>query len=185
MVHVVLFHSILGLRSAEREIAAAIEADGHIVSLPDLFGGQTTEAYEDGFVLKEAVGDKLIRKRALEALKIAPTTAVLAGVSFGAFLVGQLSASRPDMKGALLFAGVAPWAKPPKAGLPVQAHIAQPDPFDDEVFFEGWLADEMTACDMFRYKGVGHYFLDRNLLDYDADAAETCLGRVQSFLRDL
>ncbi len=185
MAHVVLFHSILGLRPVEQEIAAAFETDGHTVSLPDLFGGQTAETYEDGFTLKDVVGDDLIQSRARDALDQAPATSVLAGVSFGAFLVGQLAERVPDMKGALLIAGVAPWLKPPKPGLPVQAHIAQPDPFDDEELFEGWLAAEKTSCEMFRYEGVGHYFLDRSLADFGEEAAKTCLERARVFLMEL
>ena len=186
MAHVVLFHSILGLRQAEREIASVFEADGHEVSLPDLFAGRTAKTYEDGFALKEVIGDGLIEARARRALDDSPETAVLAGVSFGAFLVGQLWGSRPKMQGALLFAGIAPWMEHPRPGLPVQAHIAQPDPFDDEAFFEDWVAEAgETSCEVHRYPGVGHYFLDRSLPDYDAAAAELTLERSREFLEGL
>ena len=186
MAHIVLFHSILGLRQAEHEIAAAIEADGHVVSLPDLLAGQIAKTYEDGFALKDAIGDELIQARAREALDGAPDTAVLSGVSFGAFLVGRLWGSRPKMQGALLFAGIAPWMENLRSGLPVQAHIAQPDPFDDEAFFEDWVAGagEMS-CEMYRYPGVGHYFLDRSLPDYDSDAFNLSLERSREFLKGL
>lgn len=53
----------------------------------------------------------------------------------------------------------------------------------DEAFFEDWMggANE-AACELQRYPGVGHYFLDRTLPDYDADAAELALGRSRDFL---
>ncbi len=57
---VVLFRSIPGLKQAERDIASSYEEDGHIVSLPDLFAGETAKTYEDGFALKDALGDDLI-----------------------------------------------------------------------------------------------------------------------------
>ncbi len=186
MAHVVLFHSILGLRSAEREIASIFEADGHGVSLPDLFAGEIAKTYEDGFALRDAIGDKLVHRRAREALSNAPETAVLAGVSFGAFLVGALWGSRPKMRGALLFSGIAPWMNDPRPGLPVQAHVAQPDPFDDEAFFEDWMGGANdAACALHRYPGVGHLFMDRTLPDYDADAAEIVLRRSCAFLETL
>lgn len=183
MAHVILFHSILGLRPAERDIASAFEAEGHVVTLPDLFGGETAISYENGFALKDTVGDELIEARAQEALGAAPETAVLSGVSFGAFLVGQFWGERPKMRGALLFAGLAPWMENPPSGLPVQAHIAQPDPFDDEAFFEDWVAAAGdTSCELHRYPNVGHFFLDRSLPDYDAEASDTCMKRAKRFL---
>lgn len=186
MAHVVLFHSILGHRQSEREIASSFEGDGHIVLLPDLFAGETANTYEDGFALKDAIGDDLVQARGLEALNGAPDTAVLSGVSFGAFLVGQLWGSRPKMQGALLFSGIAPWMENPPSGLPVQAHIAQPDSFDEEAFFESWIrgAGE-TSCDVYRYSNVDHYFLDRASPGYDTSAAVLALERSHKFLRAL
>lgn len=186
MAHIVLFHSILGLRSAEREIAAVLEQDGHAVALPDLYDGQATDDYDEGFRLKGAVGDAAIEARAQAALDAAPQDAVLSGVSYGAFLVGSFWGSRPRMPAALLFAGVAPWMTPQRPGLPVAVHIARPDPFDDEDFFEDWQAGAGSAqLEMHRYDGAGHYFLDRSLPDYDAEAAALCLERSRAFLGGL
>jgi dienelactone hydrolase len=186
MAHVVLFHSILGLRQAEREIASIFEADGHRVALPDLYGGRTTESYDEGFRLNEEVGQETIEARARAALAEAPDDAVLAGVSFGAFLIGRLWGERPRMPGALLLAGPAPWMEPRRSGLPVSAHIARPDPFDEEQVFTGWAGEAGgIALDLHRYDGVGHYFLDRSLPDYDAAAAALCLERCRAFLQRL
>ncbi len=183
MVTVVFFHSILGLRPVERSIAAVLERDGHNVILPDLFDGQTADDYDQAFAMKDKIGDDAIRARARAALDAAPDDAVLAGVSFGAFLIGDYWQSRPLMRGALLFAGVAPWMSPPRAGLPVSAHIARPDPFDDEAFFADWIVEAGVAnLDVHRYSGVGHYFLDPALPDYGADAATACLERSRAFL---
>lgn len=186
MAHILLFHSILGLRPAEREIAAAFGADGHAVTLPDLYDGQTTEDYEEGFRLKDEIGDAAILGRARDALAEAPDDAVLAGVSFGAFLIGEVWGERPRMPAALLFAGGAGWARGLRDGLPVQAHIARPDPFDDEQVFTDWAdANPGVALEIHRYDGAGHYFLDRSLPDFDADAARLCLQRSREFLRRL
>ena len=186
MADVVLFHSILGLRPAEQEIASLLAAEGHSVALPDLYDGRATDDYDAGFRLKEEVGEAAIEAHARAALEEAPEDAVLAGVSFGAFLVGRFWGERPQMPGALLFAGGAPWMTPRRAGLPVSAHIARPDPFDDEAFFADWAAEAgAVALELHRYDGAGHYFLDRSLPDYNAAAAELCLERARAFLRGL
>lgn len=183
MAHIVLFHSILGLRPIEYRIAAALEENGHVVVLPDLCDGRTASSYDAGFALKDEVGEATIHERVRAALQAAPDDAVLAGVSFGASLVGHFWADRPRMPGALLIAGGAPWMEPRRPGLPVSAHIARPDPFDDEAEIEGWAQDAGgVALELHRYDGVGHYFLDPDLADYDAPAAALCLSRARDFL---
>jgi dienelactone hydrolase len=186
MAHLVLFHSVLGLRPVEHRIAAALKEAGHVVTLPDLYDGRTAASYEAGFELKDEVGEETIQERVSSALQAAPDDAVLAGVSFGAFLVGQHWVDRPRMPGALLIAGGAPWMEPRRPGLPVSAHIARPDPFDDETVIMGWAQEaDGVALDLHRYDGVGHYFLDPDLAGYSADAAALCLNRAVDFLRRL
>ena len=90
MTEIVLFHSVLGLRQAEREIAAALEGDGHRVILPDLYDGARTDDYNEGFRLHDRIGEDTLVQRARAALAEASEEAVLAGVSFGAFLIGSL-----------------------------------------------------------------------------------------------
>src|SRR6516164_1516112 len=85
MADVVLFHSILGLRQAEQEIAAALEGDGHRVIVPDLYDGARTDDYDEGFRLHDKIGEDTLVERARAALAEASEEAVLAGVSFGAF----------------------------------------------------------------------------------------------------
>jgi dienelactone hydrolase len=183
---VVLFHSILGLRPVEHEIASALAEDGHRVTLPDLFGGQSVEDYDSGFALRRQVGDAAVMARAEAALAAAPATAVLAGVSFGAFLIGEFWGNRPQMPAAVLIAGPAPWMEPRRPGLKVSAHVAQPDPFDDEAFFADWVA-EAGGVDLalHRYAGGGHYFLDRSLKDFHAASAAQCMTNIRAFLASL
>ncbi|WP_339644884.1 dienelactone hydrolase family protein [uncultured Pelagibacterium sp.] len=186
MAHVVLFHSILGLRPVEGEIAAVFEADGHTVTLPDLFDGQSADNYDAAFALRKEVGTDAIMERARAAVEAAPPEAVLSGVSFGASLIGEFWADRPQMAGALLFAGITDWMDPPTPGLPVSVHIARPDPFDDEDYFADWVAQKGEAdLQMHRYDGAGHYFLDPSLDDYNEAAAKLCLDRSREFLKGL
>jgi dienelactone hydrolase len=48
---IVLFHSALGLRAVERDIAATLRDDGHDVVVPDLYGGRTADTLEHGLAL--------------------------------------------------------------------------------------------------------------------------------------
>jgi dienelactone hydrolase len=186
MAHVVLFHSILGLRPIEHAIAERFEREGHRVTLPDLFDGRATDDFDAGFAIRKEVGNDAIMARATAALAASPDDAVLSGVSFGAFLIAQFWDNRPRMAGALLYAGITPWMTPPRANLPVSAHIARPDPFDDEDFFAEWVADSAdTALEVHRYDGVGHYFLDPVLRGYDPAQAALCLDRSVAFLSGL
>jgi dienelactone hydrolase len=186
LAYIILFHSILGLRPAEREIASVLEGDGHTVILPDLFDGRSTNDYDAGFALMKEVGEESIHARAKAAVIESPEDVVLSGISFGAFRIRQFWEIRPNMAGALLFSGATPWMTPPRSDFPVSAHIARPDPFDDEDYFAEWAADAGdVALELHRYDDVGHYFLDRTLPDYNAAAAALCLERSREFLRNL
>lgn len=146
MAHIVLFHSILGLRPVEHAVAAQLERHGHRVSLPDLFGGLATDDYDTGFAQRKAVGTAAILKAAKAAVDAAPETAVLAGVSFGASLISEFWGARPRMAGALLIAGVTDWMAPRRAGFPMSVHVARPDPFDDAAFFADWAGEAAAWC---------------------------------------
>jgi dienelactone hydrolase len=186
LAFIILFHSILGLRPAEREIALVFEGDGHTVILPDLFDGRSTNDYDEGFALMKEVGEEAIHARAKAAVDESPEDLVLSGISFGAFRIRQFWECRPNMAGALLFSGVTPWMTPLRTDFPVSAHIARPDPFDDEDYFAEWVADAGdVTLELHRYDDVGHYFLDRTLPDYNAAAAALCLERSRAFLRKL
>ncbi|MEI4485784.1 dienelactone hydrolase family protein [Frigidibacter sp. MR17.14] len=183
MADVVLFHSILGPGPSEAALTRALTAAGHRVSAPDLFGGRSVQDYDAGFALKDAIGDAVILERARAALAAAPADAVLAGVSFGGFRIGALW--QPETPAALLISGVAAWPEPPRPDLRLEAHVARPDPFDDEEFFADWAATCQGQAVLHRYDGAGHLFLDDRLPDYSAEAARLCLTRATAFLNSL
>lgn len=186
MAHIVLFHSILGLRPIEQDLAREWEAAGHSVTLPDLYEGRSVEDYDAGFALHDEIGHAAIAERARAAVAGAPEDAALSGVSMGAGLVAESWSARPRSKGALLIAGAASWDPDLRPGLPVQAHIARPDPFDDEEYFADWAETAPgVALDLRRYEGVGHYFLDPSLSDFGETAARDCRAAMLAFLAGL
>jgi dienelactone hydrolase len=184
MAEVVLFHSILGLRPAEAAWAERLRA-AHTLATPDLYAGATAASYEEGEALRDRVGWETVVARAQAAVAPLPRGTVLAGVSMGAGVVGEVWPGRPETAGVLLLHGPCEVPADPRPGLPVQAHLAEPEPFDDEGFLADW-AEGMRAAglafELHRYPGAGHYFTDAMLPDYDAAAAALAEERVHAFL---
>lgn len=185
MADVLLFHSVLGLRPVEHELAEEWRRAGHVVTIPDLFDGRTAETYEDGFAILKDIGLQTVAERALLAADQQRENVVLAGVSMGAGMAARAWAKTPNAKGVLFIAGAAPWPER-SMGTPVQLHAARPEPFDEEEVFDEWYAANPGAkLEVYRYDNVGHYFLDASLPDYSATASKECRDRCRSFLNGL
>lgn len=188
MATVLLCHSVYGLRDLEREAASRMRAAGHQVVTPDLFDGRTAETVDAGFALRDATGWDVMVARAAEAAEALPAETVLAGFSMGAAVAAALWPERPATAGLLLLHGLVALPDNARPGLPVQLHLAEPDPWEDEDFVAEWTADTRgagLALETFRYPGVGHLFADRTLPDYGEAAAEAMWRRVLDFLDGL
>jgi dienelactone hydrolase len=188
MPTIVLFHSILGLRPAEQAAADRLRAAGHTVLLPDLFEGRTTESVEEGFAIEAAIGWDELGARARAAVEGVPPEAVLAGASMGAAVLEHVWPLRPAAAGLLLLHGTAWVPDRPTPGQPVQAHIAEPDPYVAEPDIAAWTASAAKAglaAEVFRYPGVGHYFTDAAIADHDPAAAALLWERALGFLARL
>ena len=90
MAAVMLFHSVYGLKRVEMDAAERMRRAGHTVALPDLYAGRTADSIEAGFEIMRSVGWRAICARGRAALERLPATAVLAGHSMGAGVVGNL-----------------------------------------------------------------------------------------------
>ena len=189
MAHIVLFHSMLGLRPAERRAAERLRAAGHDVATPDLFAGRTASTIRGGFVLKdEQIGWATIEQRAHDAVRDLPTDTVLAGISMGCGVVHTLLPSRPDTAGVLLLHGVAEIPATARPGLPVQLHVSDADPFAPPATVASWQAGAIRAAadvEVFVHPDVGHYFTDTDLADHDEHAATLTWQRVLTFLQTI
>ena len=91
-----LFHSVYGLRPAIVDAAEMLRAAGHRVVVPDLYGGPVAGSIEEGFAISRRVGWPAILGRARAAVGELPAGAVLAGLSMGAGVAGELLAERPE-----------------------------------------------------------------------------------------
>ncbi|WP_092380401.1 dienelactone hydrolase family protein [Micromonospora phaseoli] len=187
MRHVVLFHSVYGLRPAVLAAADRLRAAGHRVHVPDLYGLPGVDTVEEGFALLNRIGQQDVLDRARAALDGLPPETVLAGFSMGAGVAGALLADRPDTAGLLLLHGTGACPDTVRRGLPIQLHLADPDAYDPPEEVDQWQR-EMTAAGadlaVYRYPGAGHLFTDPTVADHDPIAAELTWDRVLAFLTD-
>ncbi|MEU2210973.1 dienelactone hydrolase family protein [Streptomyces hygroscopicus] len=187
---IVLFHSAYGLRPAVQEAADRLRAAGHEVVVPDLYEGQTADTVEDGMVIKERIGrDELLKRAVTAAAPYADRGLVYAGFSLGGSLAQNLALADDKARGLLLLHGTSDIADDATADeLPVQLHVADPDPFEPHDWLNAWYLRMRRAgadVEVFRYAGAGHIFTDPELPDYDKEAAEAAWRVALGFLADL
>ncbi|GHH74166.1 dienelactone hydrolase [Streptomyces sulfonofaciens] len=187
---IMLFHSVYGLRPAVRAAAERFEAAGHRVWLPDLFDGRTFDTVEDGLAYREEVGrDELLKRAVLAAAPYSARGLVFGGFSLGASVAQTLALGDDRARGLLLLHGTSDLAPDATAdGLPVQLHVAEPDPFETDDWLSAWyLRMGRTGADVevYRYPGAGHLYTDPDLPDYDAEAAEATWRTALGFLESL
>jgi dienelactone hydrolase len=192
MVDVVLFHHVQGLTDGVLAFADALRAGGHTVHTPDLFDGQRPATIDDGFAYLKATGDEEVRARAERAVAGLPAEVVFAGISWGVSTAQVLAQTRPGARGALLYEAFLPvigeWAVGPwPAGVPVQVHGMEKDPFfglEGDLDAARALVDIVgpQVAEVFVYPGDRHLFTDSSLPSYDADAAALVVERSREFL---
>ncbi|MFC8709196.1 dienelactone hydrolase family protein [Streptomyces sp. NPDC057197] len=189
-MNIMLFHSTYGLTPAVRQAADRLRAAGHEVWTPDLFAGRTFDSVEEGMAFKDETGkDELLRRAVLAAAHYSERGLVYAGFSFGASVAQTLALGDDKARGLLLLHGtsdIAPGAQADE--LPVQLHVAEPDPFETDDWLSAWyLQMGRTGADVeiYRYAGAGHLYTDPDLPDYDAEAAEATWRVALGFLDSL
>ena len=191
MADVLLFHHIQGLTPGMTGFADELRAAGHTVHTPDLFDGRTFATIDEGMAYAQGEDAPEFDKLADEVVAALPSDLVYAGFSFGGGQAQRLAQTRPGARGALLFETCYPitgeWSFGPwPAGVPVQVHGMDQDPFFGEEGGDLDAARELVAtvpqAELFVYSGDRHLFADRSLPSYDADAAALLKTRVLDFL---
>ncbi|GAA1242471.1 dienelactone hydrolase family protein [Kitasatospora nipponensis] len=191
MAQIILFHSAQGRRPAVLEAAERLRAAGHRVEAPDLFEGRTFEDVEEGMAFVEETGtDELLRRAVAAAAPLLAdgTRLVYAGFSLGGGLAQNLALADEHARGLLLLHGTSDLRDDAATAVPVQLHVAEPDPFETEDWLNAWYLRMVKAgadVEVHRYRGAGHLFTDEGLADYDAEAARRTWAVALAFLAEL
>ncbi|MEU1791479.1 dienelactone hydrolase family protein [Streptomyces sparsogenes] len=187
---ILLLHSMYGLRPAVHAAADRLRAAGHEVHVPDLYEGRTADSAEDGMALKEEIGrEELLRRAVVAAAPLSDRGIVYAGFSLGGSIAQNLALGDEKARGLLLLHGTSDIADDAATdGLPVQLHIADPDPFEPHDWLNAWYLRMGRAgadVEVYRYPGAGHLFTDPDLPDYDEEAAEATWKVALGFLEEV
>ncbi|MCC3769777.1 dienelactone hydrolase family protein [Streptomyces sp. UNOC14_S4] len=187
---IVLFHSAYGLRPAVHTAADRLRAAGYEVHTPDLFDGRTADTVEEGMAIKDEIGtDELLKRAVLAVAPLSERGLVYAGFSLGGSIAQNLALADEKARGLLLLHGTSDLAEDASVDeLPVQLHVADPDPFEPHDWLNAWYLRMRRAgaeVEVHRYAGAGHLFTDADLSDYDGEAAETAWRTVLSFLEEV
>ncbi|MGW2324543.1 dienelactone hydrolase family protein [Streptomyces sp. NPDC001700] len=187
---ILLLHSMYGLRPAVHAAADRLRAAGHEVLVPDLYEGRTADTAEEGMALKEEIGgDELLKRAVRAAAPVSDRGLIYAGFSLGGSIAQNLALADEKARGLLLLHGTSDIADDTTTDeLPVQLHVADPDPFEPHDWLNAWylrMGRIGADVEVFRYPGAGHLFTDPELPDYDEQAAEATWRVALGFLDEL
>ncbi|MER5308078.1 dienelactone hydrolase family protein [Streptomyces sp. NPDC002773] len=187
---IMLFHSAYGLTPSVEAAAERLRAAGHQVWTPDLYGGRTVGTVEEGVELRDEIGkDELLKRAVLAAAPYSERGLVYMGLSLGASIAQTLALGDEKARGLLLFHGTSDLAESASVDeLPVQLHVADPDPFETHDWLSSWYLQMRKAgadVEIYRYPGAGHVFTDAELPDWDEEAAERAWSVALAFVEDL
>ncbi|MFE7189694.1 dienelactone hydrolase family protein [Kitasatospora sp. NPDC057541] len=191
MAQILLLHSAYGLRPAVHAAADRLRDAGHTVHTPDLYDGRTFDDIEEGMAYKEELGSDELLRRAVGAaapLLTSGDALVYAGFSLGGSLAQNLALADENARGLLLLHGTSDIREDAATAVPVQLHVAEPDPFEPEDWLNAWYLNMRRAgadVEIHRYHGAGHLFTDPGLPDHDAEAAERTWAVALDFLAEL
>ncbi|MGI5337389.1 dienelactone hydrolase family protein [Streptomyces sp. CA-181903] len=187
---IILFHSAYGLRPAVHAAAERLRGAGYEVHVPDLYEGRTADTVEDGMVLKDEIGrEELLRRAITAAAPLSERGLVYAGFSLGGSIAQNLALGDEKARGLLLFHGTSDLAEDAAVDeLPVQLHVADPDPFEPHDWLNAWylrMGRAGAEVEVHRYQGAGHLFTDPDLDDFDAEASERAWRAALAFVAEL
>lgn len=180
---IVVLHSAYGLRRAVHDGAERLRALGHVVEVPDLYGGRVADTLPEALKLRDELGRERLLERAIALCSRARPDA-LVGFSLGGSLAQRVVVRTGAPRTLILFHGAAEDAASPQPGLRIQAHFARDDAFSPEDEVARWQESFVAAgarVEVHWYRG-GHLFTDPDLPDFDAPSAAMAWDRTIALL---
>lgn len=189
MAEVLLFHHAQGVTDGVRALADRMRSAGHLVHVPDLYDGQVFDDLDAGIGHARSVGFDTLASRGKAVADGMPEALVYVGLSLGAVPAQLLAQTRPGARGALLLHACLPFREFGSAwpaGVPVQVHAMDADPFFTEEGGDLDAARELVgstpSAELFLYPGTEHLFSDSSLAAYDAEATQLLVRRALDLL---
>ena len=188
MTTVALFHHAQGLTDGVRAFAAGLEANGHSVHTPDLYGGARFDDLDSGVAHAERLGFLDLIEIGRDAVAHLPNDLVVAGFSLGALVADNLTQTRPGARGAVLIhhgdVPVDMFGLDWPAGADLQIHIGEGDPFYEPETVNAFLqaAGSVAEAELFVYPVADHLFADPSLPGFAESETTEMLDRILAFL---
>ena len=185
MAEILLFHHAQGLTPGVHAFADDLRGAGHVVHTPDVYDGNTFTDLDEGVGYAKQVGFGTVLERGRLSADGLPDELVYAGFSLGVMPAQLLAQTRPGARGALFFSAALPASEFGEwpAGVPLQIHMMEDDPWvDEDLPAARELVGAVDRAELFLYPGDRHLFADSSLADYDESAAAQLRQRVLTFL---
>lgn len=194
---VMIYHSILGIRGSEKNLADLIRKEGFDVEIPDFYEGKVFDDYDMAMKHLSTFGEDGLEQKAWTMFeenrkKNGNRPVIFIGFSNGCNIAEQMSLKYPETVGTVLFHGGLPtkmfgfeeWP----SRLPVQIYYTKKDPWrlEDQEFLQEYL-DQLeksaTKTNFYDYEGDGHLFTDPELPEeYNEEASRDAYKHIQEFL---
>ena len=186
---VLVLHAWWGLKPFFKAVCDRLAEQGFTALAPDLYQGRIATTIDEAEALLKQrdskwMGDTV--KAATDHLS-ALTKGDLAvlGFSMGAAWALEVAASEPDVTAAVLFygAGAVDFSKVRAHILGHFAEVDEWEPLDGVHAME----TDMKAADLdvslYTYPGVGHWFVEEDRPEYNAEAASLAWERTYKFMQ--
>lgn len=190
-MHIVIFHSAVGLTPGVLTLARSLREDGHDVLTPDLYEGRTFATTAEGALHRDAIGIPTLIERGMAAIGHLPAKVVYVGFSMGAALAAFSAGAKPGALGVALLHGAVPLALLGLEAWPATPVLVQTSPGDalvnpeDVESFVQEVTRSGASCTHHVYPGTGHLFTDESAPEYSAQDATLAFDRVRAFARTL
>lgn len=186
-----LLHAWWGLNDDVRTRAETLRAHGYTVVTPDLFGGKVATTIGEAKALTgaESENEDRITSMVDDAITELGRRVDRIGIvawSFGAWYAWKMGIARPDtVKGLVLFYGIGP-NEPAAPTVPVLAHYAEHDEYEDIAFarrVEKEMRDAGHDIRVELYPGTKHWFDEPSRPEFDPRASALAWQRTAAFFR--
>jgi carboxymethylenebutenolidase len=187
----ILLHAWWGLNEDVLARAALLRTEGYTVVTPDLLGGRVAKTIDEAKAQtadeakQEDKNTQIVEDAVTDLGKKVDGIGVVAW-SMGVWYAWKMGISRSDkVKALVLFYGIGP-NEPKAPSVPVLAHYAEHDEFED-LGFARKVEAEMKAAgneiEVLLYPGTSHWFDEPSRPEYDRTASELAWERSRSFLK--